>query len=112
MWDLSSGKKMTEFRSTRPDQLLYPEESSMIHALAFSPCGTALATGGDDATVRIWDIRRESLLNDTNTAYTSPHKAFTTRQTMLLDLQYTSRNLLLGVGKYLTPVPLSQRKKN
>jgi len=30
--------------------------SAMIHALSFSACGKALATGGDDCCVRIWDI--------------------------------------------------------
>lgn len=111
MWDLSSGKKVSEFRApTRgPTQPL--EESSMIHSLAFSPCGTALAVGGDDATVRIWDVRRETL-DKPNKAHTSPYQSFPTRQTMLLDLHYTSRNLLLGIGKFLTPIQLLPRPKN
>ena len=112
MWDLSSGKKMNEFRSPHRPHVQDPRDSCMLHSLAFSPCGTALATGGDDATVRIWDVRRETLTNEAFNAFNHPHKAFPTRQTMLLDLQYSSRNLLMGVGKYLTPIPLSQRKKS
>jgi len=116
MWDLSTGKKMTEFRTPPQGGSSHPEESAMLHALAFSPCGTALATGGDDATVRIWDVRRETLMKETSSAYIPPVKSFFTRQTMLLDLHYTSRNLLLGVGKFLTPIQLSSssssRRKN
>ena len=103
---------MKEFRSKSQSGSQTPEESSMIHSLTFSPCGTALAAGGEDAMVRIWDVRRETLTKDTANAYIAPHKAFPTRQTMILDLHYTSRNLLLGVGKFLTPIPLAPRRKN
>jgi hypothetical protein len=36
----------------------------------------------------------------------SPVHSFSTRQTMILDLFYTKRNLLLAAGKYMTPVPV------
>lgn len=112
IWDLSSGKKMTEFRAPPRSGTQHSEESSMLHSLAFSPCGTALATGGDDAFVRIYDVRRENLTKEKTTAYIPPTKSFPTRQTMLLDLQYTARNLLLGVGKFLSPIQLVPRRKN
>ena len=103
----------------------------MIHSLCYSPCGSALAAGGDDCVLRIWDVRgaanhmgnaefaerqgwgqaapisNVSTIQDTNRAGTAqPHRSFQTRRTMLLDLHYTKRNLLLSVGKYTTPVPL------
>jgi WD40 repeat protein len=104
VWDLSSGKKLSEFRTpSQRGASQHPVEPATIHSLAFSPCGNALATGGDDAVVRIWDIRKESLVKETK-AQVSPTKSFATRQTMLLDLQYTSRNLLLAAGKFLAPI--------
>lgn len=110
LWDLATGKKVCEFRfaqninsggSGNPSQ-------SMIHTLCFSVCGTTLAAGGDDCCVRVWDVRSDAL-EEYNSIYTMPAKSFRTRRTMLLDLQYTSRNLLLSVGKFITPVPVATR---
>ena len=107
LWDLGSGKKLKELRT---------EKQHIIHSLSYSSCGTALASGGDDCVVRIWDVRGAGtdLSNNvlvtattpTPTQVTKPHHAFSTRRTVLMDLQYNKRNLLLCVGKYTTPVPL------
>ena len=107
LWDLGSGKKVKELRT---------EKQHIIHSLSYSSCGTALASGGDDCVVRIWDVRGSGtdLSNNvlvtatapTPTQVTSPHHAFPTRRTVVMDLQYNKRNLLLAVGKYTTPVPL------
>jgi WD40 repeat protein len=75
----------------------------MIHSLAFSACGAALATGGDDRCVRIWDIRKAT--TDPCPVLGTSAKSFATRRTMIMDLQYTKRNLLLGVGKYISAIP-------
>ena len=75
----------------------------MVHALRFSACGSGLATGGDDCCVRIWDVRGESISE--KPLITTPSSAFVTPQpTMLMDLYYTKRNLLLALGKYVTPI--------
>lgn len=110
LWDLASGKKITELRGTKPILPVTPPGSSlkrnpitMLHSLAFSACGTALATGGDDRCVCIWDIRK-AVTNPTPLVG-MPHKSFSTRRTMVLDLQYSKRNLLLGVGKYISGIP-------
>ena len=108
LFDLAMGKKMTEFRTQKPEvRSTTPVAlgSSVMHALRFSACGTTLATGGDDCCVRIWDVRRESVAQ--KPLITTPVKAFATKQTMLMDLYYTRRNLLLAVGKYVTPTPLA-----
>jgi WD40 repeat protein len=107
LWDLGSGKKLRELRT---------DTSHMIHSLSYSSCGTALAAGGNDCVVRIWDIRgagssqSQSVLETSKTPtpkqVTRPHHAFLTRRTVIMDLQYNKRNLLLAVGKYTTPVPL------
>ena len=87
--------------------------SAMINALSFSACGKALATGGDDCCVRIWDIAHtESVAASQPTTVvngfnTHPVKTFATRRTMLMDLQFNKRNLLFSVGKFVNPVSLS-----
>jgi hypothetical protein len=102
LWDLGQGQKVTEFHS-KPDGR--DSDTNVVHGLTFSACGTTLATGGDDGYVRLWDVRREALLN--KAIIDVPHKSFATRRTLLMDLQYTKRNLLLSVGKYYTPIPLA-----
>lgn len=109
LWDLSQGQKLTEFRSHMPE----PRESlnAMIHTLSFSACGTALATGGDDCCVRIWDVQQVALATKSQEEpprlISKPSHAFVTKRAMVLDLHYTKRNLLLSVGKLLDPIPLS-----
>lgn len=105
LWDLGTGKKVTEFRCRRTDNRRFAAVDNVaVHALSFSACGKALATGGDDCCIRIWDIQREA---GDRSPFTAPLHSFPTRQTMTLDLHYTKRNLLLAAGKYITPVPLA-----
>jgi WD40 repeat protein len=103
LWDLGNGKKITEFRTLSAVQDNNQVGMGMVHSLAFSTCGTALAAGGDDGTVRIWDVRQDSLLD--KPVVKAPAKSFPTRGTIIMDLSYTKRNLLLAMGKIATPVP-------
>ena len=103
LWDLSTGKKVTELRPKKVEKDHRDLGSSMIHAMSFSACGSGLATGGDDGCVRVWDVRQESISK--LPVVESPMKSFATRQTLILDMKYNKRNLLLSVGKYATPVP-------
>jgi WD40 repeat protein len=105
LWDLGTGKKVTEFRSSQPQQDHNQAGMGMVHSLAFSTCGTALASGGDDGTVRIWDVRAASLLD--KPVVKAPAKSFPTRGTIIMDLSYTKRNLLLSMGKIATSVHLA-----
>lgn len=108
IWDLGTGKRVTEFRSKKPDNHHRSTQAgshATIHALKFSSCGAALATGGDDCCVRIWDVRSDTL--EGKPLVVTPTHSFPTRQTMILDLFYTKRNLLLSAGKYVTPVPVA-----
>ena len=59
IWDLGNGRMVNELRVTNPqDSTAYSE--GLIQSMAFSACGAALAVGGEDCTVRIWDVRGAS----------------------------------------------------
>lgn len=108
LWDLATGKKVTELRNSSPFAAVPPSAKpysplGMNHAIAFSPCGSALATGGDNRCVQIWNIKKA--VQDPNPAVGIPTKTIATKRTMILDLSYTKRNLLLSVGKYVSAVP-------
>ncbi|KAL7578371.1 hypothetical protein ACA910_012773 [Epithemia clementina (nom. ined.)] len=104
LWDLGSGKKMSVFRSFLGSSST--REQNVLHSISFSACGQALAVGGDDCCVRIWDIRTAGITE--NEQVRSPFKSFPTRRTVVMDLQYTKRNLLLAVGKYVSHVPIAE----
>jgi WD40 repeat protein len=93
IWDIRNGKKLNEFHHFSKDG----DASSTIHSMSYSPCGSAIATGGEDCSIRIWDAR--GISNETK-VLTDPVKEFYSTKSMVLDLEYTKRNLLLSVGKY------------
>ena len=128
IWDIRNGRKLDEFQHLNKDTGLSP----VIHTMSYSPCGTTIATGGEDCSIRIWDARgigdntfnpeyaasiglganlnSSTSIMATNSRYDQsrgsridPVKTFYTSGSMILDLEYTKRNLLLSVGKY-TPV--------
>lgn len=106
LWDMGTGKKITEFRpkrNSKKDSRVDLSSINMVHSLSFSACGSGLATGGDDCCVRIWDVRKEA--TGSKPVIDVPVRTFPTRQTIIMDLAYNKRNLLLSVGKYATPVP-------
>ena len=132
IWDLGSGRKVNELRHTVGGGG-GGTAAAAVQSMSYSACGTALATGGDDCTVRIWDVRgagshlsnpeyaksqgygessalSASLPSESQLARRpigerfrygarEPVNMFRTRRTVLLDLHYTKRNLLLGCGK-------------
>jgi transcription initiation factor TFIID subunit 5 len=105
LWDLGNGKKVTEYRSGKQDSRRFAAVDNVaVHALSFSACGTTLATGGDDCCIRIWDVLCDV---DGRSLISKPKFSFPTHQTMMLDLQYTKRNLLIAAGKHVTPVQLA-----
>ena len=46
LWEVESGEKIATLT----------EHTGWVNAVAFSPDGSALISGGDDATLRIWDV--------------------------------------------------------
>jgi WD40 repeat protein len=101
LWDLSTGKKVTQF-SAGKQASRGQVEHNMVHRLSFSACGTSLAAGGDGCVVKIWDVRLDAVAE--KPLIRSPTRQFPTKQTILMDLFYTKRNLLMSVGKCVTPI--------
>lgn len=98
LWDLGTGKLVTEMPQGK-------NASSLIHSLAFSACGSALATGGEDCCIKIWDVRKDFI---SEKAFVKiPNKSFETKRTMVMDLCFSRRNLLLAAGKVLIPTQVA-----
>ena len=125
IWDLRNGRKLNEFRHINKETGFSP----IIHSMSYSPCGSTIATGGEDCSIRLWDARglgnhksnpeyaallgREqssthlysALASDSTNIQSKPGnrdpiKTFFTSDSIILDLEFTKRNLLLSVGKY------------
>ena len=108
VWDLGTGRLVTEIRPN------LPKGGAPVYSLAFSSCGSALASGGADCCVRLWDVRgsfenrsipsytkEDVCRTGTNGFLTEPVTEFRTKNTHIFNLMYTKRNLLMAVGRYI-----------
>ncbi|KAK2461975.1 hypothetical protein APHAL10511_006438 [Amanita phalloides] len=113
LWDIASGKRIKKMTG----------HTSSIYSLTFSAESTLLVSGGADWTVRCWDVKsaggqrgktKENGLNGINgmdTRYGEDDSietvdllaTFPTKRTPVLNVQFTSRNLCLVGGAYLSP---------
>jgi transcription initiation factor TFIID subunit 5 len=122
IWDLGTGRLVNELRPSEPHERSFSD--GVINSMCYSSCGSALAVGGEDCTVKIWDVRGaannlsdpdyfaaheghnavSSGSNPSNSkqlpGMMSPAASFRTNSISVLDLNYTKRNLLLAVGNY------------
>lgn len=100
VWDLGTGKMLAELKAKEKAR-----KGFVVNALKFSSCGETLASAGDDCCIRVWDVRNTSLSSLPSPGVVKPHKSFTTKNTVVMDLAFTQQNLLLAAGKSVTPIP-------
>ncbi|EMD42134.1 hypothetical protein CERSUDRAFT_147709 [Gelatoporia subvermispora B] len=117
LWDLGSGKRIKKMAG----------HTASVYSLAFSAESSMLVSGGADWTVRCWDVKssggsaskaRENGTLTNGTGATSMENGdrkedsiettdllatFPTKRTPIIDVQFTSRNLCLVAGPYLSP---------
>lgn len=100
-WELAQGQLIRSWSHSNTGN----SGSRHIQAMAMDASCRSLAVAGDDFTVRLWDLSSEK---------SEPTLSMPCQRSMVMDLQYTKRNLLLAAGKVVTPVPVSSsfyRKK-
>lgn len=79
MWDLRSGKNILQFQA---------HHKSLI-SMQFLPSGYQLATGSDDNSVKIWDLRKK-----TNTHIVAAHTK------LVSDVKFSHDGALMFTSSY------------
>jgi RNA polymerase sigma factor (sigma-70 family) len=59
LWDTATGKQLAEWLANEPGTERY---GAGVRAMAFSPEGTLLASGGGDRTIALWNVATRTLL--------------------------------------------------
>lgn len=101
IWDLSHGHLVAELTG----------HSKTIHCLAFSRCGNILVSGGLDCSVKVWNFTKlteEISSEDVNISHNPDVKTgddyllrtFQTKNSPLINLHFTRRNLMLAVAVF------------
>lgn len=101
IWDLSHGHLIA--------QLIGHERT--VHCLAFSRCGNILISAGLDCSLNIWDFSKlteDTSSEEVNVSHNPDVKtgndyllrSFTTKNSPIISLHFSRRNLLLTVALY------------
>lgn len=101
VWDLAHGHLCAELLN----------HTAPIHSLAFSRCGSLLVSGALDSTLKLWDFNKlleETNSEDVNVSHNPDVRSgdsyllrtYSTKNSPILCLHFTRRNLLLAVGMY------------
>lgn len=100
LWDIGSGNMLAQLKG----------HTETVYSLAFSREGSVLSSGGLDNCVKIWDVNRVLQEFDTDSDLTIPSSlvvndnpnlalgSFPTKQTSVLCVHFTRKNLLLASG--------------
>jgi len=89
LWDLPEGKRIGEMR--------YGHDRPVL-SLDFSDDGGMLASGSMDCSMCLWDVRRPE-------GWAKPLKKFSSKNTHISFVKFTSRNLVLASGVRKMEVP-------
>ncbi|CAH1966580.1 unnamed protein product [Acanthoscelides obtectus] len=101
MWDLSHGHLVAELVG----------HAGAVHCLGFSRCGSILVSGGLDCTLNIWDFAKlseETSSEEVNVSHNPDVKTgdayllrtFQTKNSPLISVHFTRRNLLIAVAVF------------
>ncbi|XP_017784625.1 PREDICTED: transcription initiation factor TFIID subunit 5 [Nicrophorus vespilloides] len=101
VWDLAHGHLVAELNG----------HNKPIHTLTFSRCGNILVSGSLDCTVKMWDFSKladDSSSEDVNISHNPEVKMgdnyllwnYGTKNSPLIHLHFTRRNLLLAIGMF------------
>ncbi|XP_066585283.1 transcription initiation factor TFIID subunit 5-like [Prorops nasuta] len=102
MWDLAHGHLVAALSS----------HTGSVHSLSFSRDGNILVSGSLDCTIKLWDFTKlaeEMSLEDVNVSHNPDVKtnadsyllrSFATKNSPVLALHFSRRNLLMGVGMF------------
>ncbi|XP_052079379.1 transcription initiation factor TFIID subunit 5-like isoform X2 [Mytilus californianus] len=100
LWDIASGNMLAQLKG----------HTQAVYSLTFSREGSVLSSGGLDSCVKIWDVNRVLQEYDTDSDATIPSSlqvndnanlllgSFPTKQTSVLCVHFTRKNLLLASG--------------
>lgn len=100
VWDLNSGKKVATLKG----------HEDSIWSVDISGEGNIIASGSADCSVRLWDLRmlQEMKKKDTDILDTTQNKkslgVYYTRQTPVIKVSFTRRNLLLAAGPFKSSI--------
>ncbi|XP_025832724.1 transcription initiation factor TFIID subunit 5 [Agrilus planipennis] len=101
IWDLAHGHLVAELTG----------HDKPIHTLTFSRCGNLLASGSVDCKLKLWDFTKlaeDTSSEDVNVSHNPDVKSgdtymlrsFATKNSPLIHLHFTRRNLLLAVATF------------
>ncbi|CAL1534508.1 unnamed protein product [Lymnaea stagnalis] len=105
VWDLSTGAAVAQLKG----------HTGIVYSVCFSRDGAMLATGGLDDSIRLWDMQKILAEQDTEADTSIPSNVtvndspslllgtYLTKNSTILGLHFTRRNLLIGCGPYAAP---------
>jgi transcription initiation factor TFIID subunit 5 len=101
IWDISTSAMIAQFASHKEP----------VYALEFSRDNSVLASGSLDNTVKLWNMskltKEVEQIEDFNKFVTKTESQYEigswmTKQTPIMHLHFTRRNLIVGIGSFIS----------